>query len=914
MGRLRFTGIAALSALFAAGTGALGQERVPIEDFEHGGQAWSFTNGPEFPGAEGGFAADADAGFPGTAGGRLRFDFTGGGAYVQAAVPLPTDPALTAVELMIRKPVANGLTVRIVDETQQTFQKSFNLDTRDWQRVRVRLDTGTFHFGGANDGVFHGAAQSFGLLVEHGGSVRGYVDLDDLVGVPGRGDGGPTMRTPEYSIAEFSARRIDYDFSQAATETVVSDDLSLLGDPRSMRLVFDSDGSGHEVVVTLYSHFQTFERTLGRLDQAGQVVLDVPLQGMVGWSHYGGEDDGIVRLPLRLGTVRIVRVDGKPNQGTVTLRELRVTSEVPTGRALFPLAVSRVSDGRTVFELTVRSLAESPVDATVLATVRGFDGAVVEERSRDLSVPTGAEPVTLTVPASPGEGRYFEAEFSVQAPGQVPVSALATYVPPPEVQASPETGRLDPMSPFGMGLYLYRYPDTPEGLANMDRAAALAEAAGVKWSREEMQWHRIEPRQGEFDFAYYDKLVDTATRHGISVYGLIGYWSDWTEPYTEQGVQDYVRYCRALVSHYKDRIRHWEIWNEPNIFFWSGDKELYFRLLDQAYGAIKEADPEAVVLGCSTAGIDLGFIERAIKAGSRFDGLTVHPYRGDLDDLAFMAELRQTQELVSGRPVWITEMGWPTEVGGGVSEREQAVLIARCYVDAVASGACRSVSWYDFREDGLNPYYNEHHFGIVRHDLTPKPAYLAVATICRQLAGLKPGEVESWDSGAVLCPFSGGGRTVVAAWSHGAAQVATVDDAPEDLAIVNLMGERTRPLRRGDAALVVLQADEPVLIESESGPIRLRPLAQLPSITVRAGETTEVTVRLGEAGSEEPVVRWANPRAWGVERGAQPGAWRISAPPTARPGVHRLSLTIEVAGGRLVIPVPVVVVPDVVEV
>ena len=112
--------------------------------------------------------------------------------------------------------------------------------------------------------------------------------------------------------------------------------------------------------------------------------------------------------------------------------------------------------------------------------------------------------------------------------------------------------------------------NTETGNDSMDRAAAMAQAAGVKWSREEFSWSRIETQPGVYDFELYDHVVDTAIRHGISVHGLLGYGSRWTEPYTEQGIEDFCRWARAVVLRYRDRIKHWEIYNEPNIFFWSG--------------------------------------------------------------------------------------------------------------------------------------------------------------------------------------------------------------------------------------------------------------------------------------------------------------------------------------------------------
>ena len=55
-----------------------------------------------------------------------------------------------------------------------------------------------------------------------------------------------------------------------------------------------------------------------------------------------------------------------------------------------------------------------------------------------------------------------------------------------------------------------------------------------------------------------------------------------------------------------EKILDWEVYNEPNIFFWQGPRDMYAELLTRAYASIKAANPQARVLGCSTAVIDLG--------------------------------------------------------------------------------------------------------------------------------------------------------------------------------------------------------------------------------------------------------------------------------------------------------------------
>jgi len=932
-------GRAIAAMLVASGTiglvtsGALGQADAPLDDFEREDEpSWAFSNGPEFAGASGGFERLPDAARSGTHGGRLSFDFSAGGAYVQATIGLPAEPPVGAVELFARKTVTNSLTVRAVDQEGQTFQKSFNFPEGDWRHLRIRMDGWGHHWGGPNDGVFHGNPTSLGLLVERGEATTGAVDFDDLTIVPVTPDSGRAAR--EYVAARFlpeegwgfwvsgpagdterDGGRVRYDFSQGASELRFGNDEALLGRPVSLRLRVRSDGSGHEVRMSFGSHFQGFSRTLGALDERGEMVLEAPLGGMAEWDHGGGENDGVVRLPLRLLNLTLAKREGGPERGEVEFLDLSVQTDVPSDRLLFPLARGPVAAGDP-FRLTLRSLAAEPVNAQVTCSLRDFSGRVLGTEEHAMALPASAQPVLLDVVADVADAPFVEAEFGVQAPGQKPTRVAACWTMPWPDEGSAE---LDPASPWGMGLYLYRYGGDAAGLAQMDRAAGLARAAGVKWTREEFQWHRMEPRPGEYDWTFYDALLDTATRHGISVYGLIAYWSSWTQPYTDQGVEDYCRFVRALVGHYKDRIKHWEIWNEPNIFFWSGPKEVYFTLLDRAYAAVKEVDPEAIVFGCSTAGIDQDFIRRTMEAGARFDGLTIHPYRAVLDDMGFQEELRQVADLAAAggprKPVWITEMGWPTEVGG-TSERDQASLLARCYVGAVASGTVGNVSWYDFREDGSNPYYNEHHFGIVRQDFSLKPAYRAAASVCRTLAGLAPAGIEVWGprTSVLAHRFGGDGRTVTVVWAPRAPVILGLP-ASADVRVTDLMGQPLALCPVGDRVALPLPPGCPVFVEGsepvigEAMPLRLA--AEKPAI--EPGGATRVTLETGDLRMADTPVRWGLPPGWQIRENG-PLTWLLLAAPDAIDGAYDVSATLGLDAGELPVRLRIRVTPAIIEI
>lgn len=510
----------------------------------------------------------------------------------------------------------------------------------------------------------------------------------------------------------------------------LSHSLSLLGKPRGIELTLRGGKPGNRVIMDLGSHFQTFTRVLGELNGT-ETVLAVPAPPE-GWDFHGGENDGVARDPLRVTRIAVERGTGPAEPAEVQFVALRCETRVPRARAA--TLVTRLDPGdttadRQAFTASVicRNVIDAPLAGVLALSVVDWDGNALYTAEQPAELPPAGVPVSITQTFDvPAALHFVEARFAFTADGQRPAEHAATFTAPLDTvgDATPL-----PESPWGMGVYLYRYGGDAAGLANMDRAASLAQAAGVKWSREEFSWAQTEPSKGVFDFSYYDEIVATAERHGISVYGLLAYWSNWTAPYTLQGIDDFCAWTRAAVARYRGRIHHWEVYNEPNIFFWAGPRELYPVLLTRAYAAIKETDPDAQVLGLSTSGIDNAFISQCLEAKAPFDVLTIHPYRGNLVEKIFMDELRATRGQVGGRPVWITEMGWPTYIGGA-TERAQAELLARTYLSAIASGACQNISWYDFKNDGEDPFYNESNFGVLYSDMRPKPAYRALATVC----------------------------------------------------------------------------------------------------------------------------------------------------------------------------------------
>jgi len=462
-----------------------------------------------------------------------------------------------------------------------------------------------------------------------------------------------------------------------------------------------------------------------------------------------------------------------------------------------------------------------------------------------------------------------------------------------------------------MGLYLYRWNGDPAAREQMNRVADLAQRAGIKWSREEFQWHRIEPRKGEFDWNFYDQMVEVAHKHGISVYGLLAYWSEWTKPNTVEGIRDYCNWARQVVRRYKGKVNSWEVWNEPNIFFWTGPKEMYADLLARTYETIKSEDPNAIVLGCATSGIDTNFIKMTMERGGKFDALAIHPYRGDLRDLEFMRELRDVRQLVNKRPVWITELGFPTELIEGYSERNQASLVARLYLTALASEAVQNIAWYDFRNDGVDPYEKEQNFGLVRNDLRPKPGYRTLAALGQAIDGCRPGMAVEVGDGAYAFRFVAKDRDVIAVCAPDNGRLLTFMATPPDIHLVNGAGEPVEPFMSDGHATVTLDTGFPIYITGKPG-FKLRtaePVMRLIADRKQARPGNTVTLQLTPFSER---VDWELPVNWLIRRTERDGEYSLTIPITAIPGHTQLRAIVR-DGGILRLPLTLSIQPQVIK-
>src|SRR5205807_6412065 len=102
-------------------------------------------------------------------------------------------------------------------------------------------------------------------------------------------------------------------------------------------------------------------------------------------------------------------------------------------------------------------------------------------------------------------------------------------------------------------------------------------------------------------------------------------------PQHPESVAAFARWAAAAAKHFHGRHVIWEIWNEPNIQFWSPkpDAQQYTTLALATCKGIRVAEPQATIVGPASSGFPWEFLETFLKSGvlHYLDAVSVHPYR-----------------------------------------------------------------------------------------------------------------------------------------------------------------------------------------------------------------------------------------------------------------------------------------------
>src|SRR6516162_10856921 len=125
------------------------------------------------------------------------------------------------------------------------------------------------------------------------------------------------------------------------------------------------------------------------------------------------------------------------------------------------------------------------------------------------------------------------------------------------------------------------------------------------------------------------------------------YSAGWAYPpkdYSKWGelVFEWARHSAEKYGKEQAESWYWEVWNEPNIFYWQGTQEEYFKLYDYAVDAVKRALPTAKVGGPEVTGPRseraAGFLRRFLEHCLRDKNYATGRQGAPLDFVSFHAK------------------------------------------------------------------------------------------------------------------------------------------------------------------------------------------------------------------------------------------------------------------------------------
>jgi hypothetical protein len=298
--------------------------------------------------------------------------------------------------------------------------------------------------------------------------------------------------------------------------------------------------------------------------------------------------------------------------------------------------------------------------------------------------------------------------------------------------------------------------------ANYDEYKSYIALLGIKRLRLQGGWDKTEKIKGQYDWAWMDHIINDAVDRGFVPWFQLSYGNHNYEggggsnlgagvPHSKVALAAWDKWVAAVVSRYKDKVKNWEIWNEPNF----GDNldntpekaaELNIRTID----IIKKIQPDAIVSGMALGHISLPYADEFFKILAKknkldcFDNMTYHDYVYNPD--SHYGQVKQLRAILEKYTKKVKlrqgENGAPSEpnLGGALgnyewSELSQAKWVTRRMLGDLGHDIESSVfTIVEIAYAGSGPITKLNVKGLLKSDSTkkvrrPKISYYAVQNV-----------------------------------------------------------------------------------------------------------------------------------------------------------------------------------------
>lgn len=390
--------------------------------------------------------------------------------------------------------------------------------------------------------------------------------------------------------------------------------------------------------------------------------------------------------------------------------------------------------------------------------------------------------------------------------------------------------------PEHFGLHIHRYATTYPGTSITTPWPSTPFGAWRLWDAY-TRWADLEPAQNQWNWTKLDAYVDAAAAKGVEVTLVLGSTPRWASARPDErcpyglgcaaeptNFADWDDYVRTVAQRYAGRIRHYELWNEPQFLenetvpesgaFYSGYASTLVELGRRARDIIHSVDPQAKLLAPATT--SHWRYQTFLKAGGGAvtDIVSYHFYNAYPEQLPYLLHnVRQWMAWasLSDRPLWGTEVGYriggPDGKGGTLSETGTAAYLSRAYLLGAAGNLAR-MHWYSWDGGALGLTTN---FGATLN--APGRAF---ATTRRWLVGatLQNCANDPNDGARWTCPLTRAGRKAWVMWRTDAVKAWRPPSSWKVVALEPLDGPQIEVQSRAKVNI----GPAPVLLKADTNP------------------------------------------------------------------------------------------------
>ncbi|KPK46560.1 MAG: hypothetical protein AMK72_09620, partial [Planctomycetes bacterium SM23_25] len=279
---------------------------------------------------------------------------------------------------------------------------------------------------------------------------------------------------------------------------------------------------------------------------------------------------------------------------------------------------------------------------------------------------------------------------------------------------------------FGCNLFAFRqWGDARKNALYERRFQTLFNTATVP-----LYWSVLEKRRGRPDVELLDAAVQWCRERGIAVTAHPLLWEQavppWAAEMTGDEVRDAVRdHVRQTVTRYRETVAWWDVVHAPAERLRVGRGEIETA---QMLRWAAEAEPAGRLLISGDDPHTLTQIAKGLAAeGVPLDGIAVTAHQHD--GAWPLRRVRQTLARCAeaGRPIHVAAV---TLLGRPETEAEQAEAVRHFYTAAFAHPKVASITWWDLSDRFA---WQNAPAGLVRADLSPKPAYRVLDRLINHL-------------------------------------------------------------------------------------------------------------------------------------------------------------------------------------